>query len=178
MRRLRKKVRTSVSEEASLTCFAPTSHRIAAQDSRVRSTLSQPARAWNSASRSFTTDCTAGICFVKSMRGVKRCIRCYQVLRRLECEFWPQDAWAIFVLLMKGEVGGAPRQGTLVSLGKRNLRRGSGLQGRARPTGEDVMSPKILWAAVLLIVAGMVAVDQRQALAGEIGGASGYKVLE
>jgi len=41
------------------------------------------------------------------------------------------------------------------------------------------MSPKILLAAaVLVIVAGMVAVDQRQALAGEIGGASGYKVLE
>ncbi len=41
------------------------------------------------------------------------------------------------------------------------------------------MSPKIfLAAAVLVIVAGMVAVDQRQALAGEIGGASGYKVLE
>jgi len=41
------------------------------------------------------------------------------------------------------------------------------------------MSPKIiLAAAVLVIVAGMVAVDQRQALAGEIGGASGYKVLD
>ena len=41
------------------------------------------------------------------------------------------------------------------------------------------MSPKIfLAAAVLVIVAGTVAVDQRQALAGEIGGASGYKVLE
>jgi len=41
------------------------------------------------------------------------------------------------------------------------------------------MSPKIFLAVtVLVIVAGMVAVDQRQALAGEIGGASGYKVLE
>ncbi len=41
------------------------------------------------------------------------------------------------------------------------------------------MSPKIFLAAVVLvIVAGTVAVDQRQALAGEIGGASGYKVLE
>jgi hypothetical protein len=41
------------------------------------------------------------------------------------------------------------------------------------------MSRKIfLAAAVLVIVAGTVAVDQRQALAGEIGGTSGYKVLE
>jgi len=41
------------------------------------------------------------------------------------------------------------------------------------------MSPKIFLAVtVLVIVAGMVAVDQRQVLAGEIGGASGYKVLE
>lgn len=41
------------------------------------------------------------------------------------------------------------------------------------------MSPKILLAAaVLVIVAGMVAIDRRQALAAEIGGASGYKVLE
>jgi len=41
------------------------------------------------------------------------------------------------------------------------------------------MSPKIFLAVtVLVIFAGMVAVDQRQALAGEIGGASGYKVLE
>jgi len=40
------------------------------------------------------------------------------------------------------------------------------------------MSPKIFLAAVLVIVAGMVAMDQRQALAGEIGVASGYKVLE
>jgi hypothetical protein len=41
------------------------------------------------------------------------------------------------------------------------------------------MSPKIFGAAAgLVIVAGMVAVDQRLALAGEIGGASGYKVLE
>ncbi len=41
------------------------------------------------------------------------------------------------------------------------------------------MSPKsFLAVTVLVIVAGMVAVDQRQALAGEIGGASGYKVLE
>jgi hypothetical protein len=41
------------------------------------------------------------------------------------------------------------------------------------------MSPKFfLAAAVLVIVAGMVAVDQRQALAGEVVSASGYKVLE
>ncbi len=41
------------------------------------------------------------------------------------------------------------------------------------------MSPKVfLAAAVLVIVAGMVAVDQRQALAGEVVSASGYKVLE
>jgi len=41
------------------------------------------------------------------------------------------------------------------------------------------MSPKIfLAAAVLVIVAGIVAIDQREALAGDFGGASGYKVLE
>jgi len=41
------------------------------------------------------------------------------------------------------------------------------------------MSPKIFLAAtVLLIVAGLVVVDQRQARAGEVTPSSGYKVLE
>jgi len=41
------------------------------------------------------------------------------------------------------------------------------------------MSPKIFLAVTMLvIVAGMVALDQRQAQAGEVGGTSGYKVLE
>ena len=41
------------------------------------------------------------------------------------------------------------------------------------------MSPKIFLAVTMLvIVAGMVALDQRQAEAGEVGGTSGYKVLE
>ncbi len=41
------------------------------------------------------------------------------------------------------------------------------------------MSPKIFLAfAVLVIVAGLVVVDQRQARAGEVSAASGYKVLE
>jgi hypothetical protein len=41
------------------------------------------------------------------------------------------------------------------------------------------MSPKIFWAAaVLVMVAGLVAVDQRDARAGEVPPAPGYKVLE
>jgi hypothetical protein len=41
------------------------------------------------------------------------------------------------------------------------------------------MSPKIFVAVtVLVIVAGLVVVDQRQASAGEVGGATGFKVLE
>src|SRR5450631_2669152 len=66
-RRLRKKVRISVSEVAGVACLEPTSQRIVAKDSRGRPIFSQPALAWRSASSSSTADCTAEICFVELM---------------------------------------------------------------------------------------------------------------
>ena len=41
------------------------------------------------------------------------------------------------------------------------------------------MSPRVLLAAMVLVIgAGLLVVDQREARAGEVGASSGYKVLE
>src|SRR3981081_235017 len=49
----------------------------------------------------------------------------------------------------------------------------------ARHLGGDTMNPKMFVALVgLLVVGALVSVDQQQAMAGEVTGASGYKALE
>jgi len=59
-----------------------------------------------------------------------------------------------------------------------------GSRGASPPKGRNVMSsmsmsPKVLLAVMVLVIgAGLLMVDQREARAGEVGGSSGYKVLE
>src|SRR5437660_4872513 len=156
---------------------------MAAKDSRLRPSFSPELFACSSASSSFTSDCTAEICLVALIRRRVRSgdsnpgpcsgqsyhphlSDATNLIRRVEREFRAQGHPAVsFPLGLRGRVPWKWRPRLL----------GAG----ALPLWGKLMSPKIgLALMAVVIAAGLGLSDHQQARAGEVGDASGYRVLE